>query len=147
LGAESAQRPDDYPNRRSESWFEFAEIIDQLDVDSNEELGADLLAPRYSLDSSGRRVVERKSETKKRLRRSPDRADAAVMAFSVYPIGRRHGRPARVVTAADVRLPSLHETAARDALRRDLGLTALDAPPGATPGIAGPRLCAGCSQP
>lgn len=106
LGAESAQRPDDYPNRRSESWFEFAEVIDQLDLDTDEELGTDLLAPRYRLDSQGRRVVEAKADTKKRLRRSPDRADAVVMAFSVFGLGRRAVRPARLYSAAGVEIPS-----------------------------------------
>ncbi|MGH2715416.1 MAG: hypothetical protein ACRDM7_16295, partial [Thermoleophilaceae bacterium] len=33
-------------------------------------------------DSQGRRVVEPKAETKRRLGRSPDRADAVLMAFA-----------------------------------------------------------------
>ena len=48
-----------------------------------------MLAPRYAIDSQGRRVVEAKAETKRRLRRSPDRADAVVMALSIEPPGRR----------------------------------------------------------
>jgi hypothetical protein len=68
---------------RSEDWHRLAERLPDLDLDADEELAADLLAPRYSLDSQGRRVVEPKSETKRRLRRSPDRADAVVMAFAV----------------------------------------------------------------
>ena len=90
LGAE-ASRSRDYPSRRDESWFRFAEVLPQLDLPDDEELAADLLAPRYSLDSQGRRAVEAKSETKRRLRRSPDRGDSVVMAFSV---DRRH-QPAR----------------------------------------------------
>jgi len=75
------------PNRRSEDWFRLAELLPHLDLDPDPELAADILAPRYSLDSRGRRVVERKEETKKRLRRSPDRADAVIMTLTVKPPG------------------------------------------------------------
>jgi hypothetical protein len=91
-GAKQAAKPADYPNRRSEDWHRLAERLPDLDLDGDEELAADLLAPRYSLDSQGRRVVEPKSETKRRLRRSPDRADAVVMAFAVD----RQLAPARI---------------------------------------------------
>lgn len=71
----------DYPNRRSEAWFAFAEALPGIDLDEDEQLAADLTAPVYNLDSRGRRVVEPKAETKKRLGRSPDRADAALMTI------------------------------------------------------------------
>lgn len=80
-GGSSPRDPDEYPNRRSEAWFDFAEQLDGIDLDGDEMLAADLLSPVYSIDSRGRRVVEAKSETKKRLGRSPDRADAVLMAF------------------------------------------------------------------
>lgn len=84
-GGSAATEPRLYPNRRSEAWFAFAEQINQVDIDPDEMLGADLVAPKYSLDSSGRRVVEAKDKTKKRLGRSPDRADAVLMAFAPAP--------------------------------------------------------------
>lgn len=72
-----------YPNARSELWFEFAEDwLPQIDLDDDEDLLADLCAPEYRIDSQGRRVVEPKEDTKKRLGRSPDRADAVMMCFS-----------------------------------------------------------------
>ena len=83
LGAKAATQPADYPNARCEDWFRLAEVLPELDLADDEELAADLLAPRYSLDSQARRVVEPKAETKKRIRRSPDRGDAVVMALSV----------------------------------------------------------------
>jgi phage terminase large subunit len=84
LGARSARHQRDYPNRRSEDWFLLAEILGLLDLDpEDEDLGADLLSPRYTLDSQARRVVDRKDETKNRLRRSPDRGDALIMAYSI----------------------------------------------------------------
>lgn len=70
-----------YPNARSEMWFSLSERLPELDLDPDDQLAADLTAPKYKLDSQGRRVVEKKEETKKRLGRSPDRADAVLMAF------------------------------------------------------------------
>jgi hypothetical protein len=42
-----------------------------------------LTAPKYHLDSSGRIVVESKDDTRKRINRSPDDADALLLAFYV----------------------------------------------------------------
>jgi hypothetical protein len=84
-GGEKATEPDLYPNRRSEAWFAFAAHLPHVDLDTDDQLAADLVAPRYTLDSAGRRVVEKKDVTKKRLGRSPDRADAVLMAFAPEP--------------------------------------------------------------
>lgn len=80
-GGEAAHRPLDYPNRRSELWFETAAQLDDLDLDPDEQLCADLTSPTYTYDLKMRRVVEQKKETKKRLGRSPDRADAVMLAL------------------------------------------------------------------
>ena len=48
--AAAANRKDDFPNRRSEIWFEAAAQMDQLDLDPDEQLAADLTGPRYSYD-------------------------------------------------------------------------------------------------
>ena len=71
-----------FPNRRSELWFTGREYgrkgmldLSELDNDTYTDLKADLLAPVYSFDSKGRRVVEPKQMMKKRLGRSPDFAD------------------------------------------------------------------------
>jgi phage terminase large subunit len=85
----------DYPNRRSELWFLTADLLPVLDLDpADDELARDLLAPTYSLTSDGQRAVEPKANTKKRLRRSPDRADAVNLTLAVDP-PRRPGEPAR----------------------------------------------------
>lgn len=81
-GAASPRNAKEYPNARSQAWFDFAERLGSIDLDSDEQLAADLVAPTYRIDSQGRRVVEPKSDTKKRLGRSPDRADACLMAFA-----------------------------------------------------------------
>lgn len=81
-----ASRPGDYPNRRSELWFLAGEVMPLLDLDpGDQELAADLLAPTYSFASDGGRVVEAKSNTRKRLRRSPDRADSVLLTLAVDP--------------------------------------------------------------
>ena len=81
-GGEQALEPDNYPNRRSELWFLGADRMSDLDIDpSDDQLLADLVAPTYRLDSRGRRVVEPKAETKKRLGRSPDRGDALLLTL------------------------------------------------------------------
>jgi phage terminase large subunit len=85
-GGGKARRPGDYPNRRSELWFTFAEALPLLDLDGlDEELARELLAPSFSFESSGARVVEQKANTRKRLRRSPDRADAVLLCLAVEP--------------------------------------------------------------
>jgi phage terminase large subunit len=92
----------DYPNKRSQSWFEFAELLPVLDLDpADEELASDLLAPTYSLASDAKRVVEAKANTKKRLRRSPDRADAVILCCAVEP-PRAPGQPRRARTRSSV---------------------------------------------
>jgi phage terminase large subunit len=85
-GGERAWRRDDYPNRRSELWFQAREQLADLDLDTDDRLAADLTAPRYTFDSAGRRVVEIKEQTKKRLGRSPDRGDAVLLTLG-RPIG------------------------------------------------------------
>lgn len=74
-----AHDPTMYPNARSEAWFSLAEQLPGIDLDPDEQLAADLTAPQYRLDSAGRRVVEKKEDTKKRIGRSPDRADAVLL--------------------------------------------------------------------
>jgi hypothetical protein len=80
-GGARALEPTRYPNARSESWFRMARRLPDLDLDEDDQLAADLTAPKYRLDSDGRRVVERKDETKKRLGRSPDRGDMALLTL------------------------------------------------------------------
>jgi len=81
-GAAKAHRPLMFPNRRSEIWFEVAEQLEDLDLDGDEQLAADLCAPTYTYDLKLRRVVEKKEDTKKRIGRSPDRGDAVLMSLA-----------------------------------------------------------------
>ena len=94
VGVSGASRPLDtesYPNKRSELWFAVAERaseglvdISRLPQDVQQSLRRQAMSPTWRLDAAGRRVVEPKSETKKRLGRSPDDMDAFNLAFAGY---------------------------------------------------------------
>ncbi len=78
-----------FPNLRSQLWFAVSEFleeggtlpppVDELDEDG--ALDAELMAPIYKFDPKGRQVVESKADTKKRINRSPDRADSLSLAI------------------------------------------------------------------
>lgn len=85
----NAFQPNDYPNRRSEMWFAVAQRADEgrLDVSrltehSRQLLRRQAMAPTWKVDAQGRRVVEPKADTKKRIGRSPDDMDALNLAFA-----------------------------------------------------------------
>jgi hypothetical protein len=89
-----ARRDEDYPNRRSELWFDVAERARQgqlslarLPAEIRLRLKTQALAPTWKLDALGRRTVEAKERTKSRLGRSPDDMDALNLAFAVTPGG------------------------------------------------------------
>jgi hypothetical protein len=115
--------PDLYPRMRDEAWFAAAGkaergLIDLrwLDRRTLARLRQQLQAPAWELDTAGLRCVEKKQKTKEKLGRSPDDADALLLAYLdvafaapvVLPPGgerdpltewgdpseeRRHGRP------------------------------------------------------
>jgi len=87
-----------FPNLRSAAWWNVREMLDPskttsigLALPPDEQLIADLVAPRWKVLSGARIQVEPKEETKKRLRRSPDSADAVVM--SLFYLGIDMGTP------------------------------------------------------
>jgi hypothetical protein len=77
-----AKEPDKYPNTISEMWFEVGKIIQEIACQASPRLQTELVNRRQkSLDKKGRRVVESKDEYKARGFRSPDEADAFLLAF------------------------------------------------------------------
>lgn len=113
--------PEDYPNRRSELWFATAEraLEGQLDLSRlADAVLADLrrqcLAPTWRLDNRGRRVVEPKADTKRRLGRSPDDADALNLAYAGTA-------PAAGILAASVPVLEAYRTDRRAVLRQGRG--------------------------
>jgi hypothetical protein len=90
VGVSAASTPlnDTYPNKRSELWFSTSDRAASARVDFTRlpkivvnRIKQQALAPTYRLDAAGRKVVERKDETKKRLGRSPDDMDAVNQAY------------------------------------------------------------------
>lgn len=82
-----AKDPKRFPRLRHELWWEVGR---ELSEDGGWDLSheavdddtiAQLVAPKYTIDSSGRVVVEDKSDLRKRIGRSPDDADALLLAF------------------------------------------------------------------
>jgi hypothetical protein len=80
--------PDKYPNAASEMWFEVGKIIHEIAAPRADRLEAELVNRRAKgLDKKGRRVVESKDDYKGRGFRSPDEADAFLLAFYEPPAG------------------------------------------------------------
>lgn len=71
-----------YAKLRDEVWFQGAAWLRDGGTipPDDRELQGELTAARYSFDGKGRYVVESKDEMKKRLKRSPNRADAFNLA-------------------------------------------------------------------
>ena len=87
--SEKATDDEQFLNQRSEIWFEMRERARSKDLDLTripqelrEKLIREWSAPRYKVDAHGHKVVEPKDATKRRLRYSPDLADAANLAFT-----------------------------------------------------------------
>lgn len=73
---------EEYFNLRSELWFRAAKFLrDGGALPDDGALVSELVAPVYTFDQRGRRKVESKDDLKKRLGRSPDRADAFCLTF------------------------------------------------------------------
>jgi hypothetical protein len=79
----NARQPRDYDTRRTEIWWAARQELEAglWDLDEeDDELAAQLQAPRWRVDGRGRIHVETKEELASRGVSSPDRADAALMA-------------------------------------------------------------------
>jgi len=86
--SESPAMADRYANLRAELWDLTKQwFTEEVQIPNDDSLIADLTAPRYSFNSSGKMVVESKAETKKRLGRSTDFADSLVLTFASTAAG------------------------------------------------------------
>lgn len=85
----AARRKDRFPKLRDELWWEVGRELSRQQVwdltETPDAATGQLTAPQFALDSSGRTKVEAKDETRKRLGRSPDLADALLLAFYDAP--------------------------------------------------------------
>lgn len=85
-------------NKRAESWWRFREALDPDQPDGSpimlppdSDLAADLVSVRYEMTTRGIKVEDKK-DVIKRLGRSPDRGDAAVMALDTGKTYLTHGQ-------------------------------------------------------
>jgi len=77
-----ASNEDEYHNLRAELWGRMRDFLKAGGaIPPDPKLETELVAPTYSFDAKARMVVEAKERFKKRLGRSPDRADAAALAI------------------------------------------------------------------
>lgn len=73
--------PDKYPNIISEAWFYMQGIMKDISLVQDNELLMELTTREWVMDSKGRRGVESKDSYKKKGYRSPDKADATILAY------------------------------------------------------------------
>ena len=86
--SESPAMADRYANLRAELWDATKSWFgEEVQIPNDDSLIADLTAPRYTFNSSGKMIVESKAETKKRLGRSTDFADSLVLTFASSAAG------------------------------------------------------------
>lgn len=79
-----ADDPDHYDNWGTEAWANVRDLLQAGDIQipNDEDLIAQLSTRKYTVTSKGRIILESKKDMKKRGLRSPDRADALVLAFA-----------------------------------------------------------------
>lgn len=83
--ASSASQKDEYHARRDEGWWGLREWLQAGGmVPPDDELEEEALAPVYGFDAQNRIHVEKKDAIKKRLGRSPDRADALWLSIQKH---------------------------------------------------------------
>lgn len=82
--SESPAMKSAYMNLRSELWGKMKSWLEQRScvLPKNDDLLADLTAPRYTFNSTGKMRVESKEEMKKRGLPSPDLADACILTLA-----------------------------------------------------------------
>ncbi|MCY9593732.1 terminase B [Paenibacillus chitinolyticus] len=90
----SSSDDESYANKGAETWGTVKDLLEQnmtnfvlglpgvLEVPDDEKLIAQLTTRKWRMNSSGKILLERKEEMKKRGLPSPDRADAFVLAFA-----------------------------------------------------------------
>lgn len=70
-----------YPNKISEMWFNFRDILGQIELPEDQDLLMELSTRQWKQDIKGKRCIEGKLEYKKRGYRSPDIADSVVLCY------------------------------------------------------------------
>jgi hypothetical protein len=74
-------------NTRAEWYWNLRKLFEakEIDIGTDEDLASQLSKLKYKITSKGQIQIESKEEMKRRGLRSPDRADALMLAFAVLP--------------------------------------------------------------
>ena len=89
--AAKSRQPERYENVRAELWWEIGRLLserrewDLSEMDNADTTVAQLLEPLWEVSSTGRIKIEPKDDIRERLGRSPDNADALLLAFYTPP--------------------------------------------------------------
>ena len=77
-----ARDKEQYQNKRTEMWFNMRDWLRHGRIPNDDNLFADLIAPKSIPNpTTGRLQVEKKIDTKKRIGHSPDRGDSCIYAI------------------------------------------------------------------
>lgn len=117
-GGEQANNPRRFVNRNAEGWWAFREGLEAglIDLDPDDlTLASQLQSRRWRIDAGGKRIqLETKEEMAKRGLKSPDRADAAILAWyegvktisDVLAVTRRGPLEPETITAGLLDMPT-----------------------------------------
>jgi hypothetical protein len=81
-GSARASAPAQFRNLRAEIHWGLREVLPLISMPNDHELLAQFMAITYNINSTGQIEIIPKEEIKKRLGRSPDRAEAIIYAFA-----------------------------------------------------------------
>lgn len=103
VGESPALDPQRYMRLRDELWFKVRDWFEgrAVAMPRDDALTAELVAPKYKLESSGKLKVESKDEMKRRGVRSPNKADALCLTFAGGELSLSVQRPIRAITHYD----------------------------------------------
>lgn len=99
-----------FPTLRSAAWWNMRELLDpsrdsDVMLPDDEDLAAELIAPRWSIQTGAKIYVESKDDIRKRIGKSTDKADAVIMAFW-YASGVIEDDDFSAVPWSDARMPN-----------------------------------------
>lgn len=81
-GSGAAKEPAKFKNQRAEIHFGLLELLPNLDLPEDREVATQLMSLKYKVNSAGQYQIMPKDEIKKKLGRSPDRAEAVIYALA-----------------------------------------------------------------
>jgi hypothetical protein len=82
-----AKDEDRYDSAITEMYYDFKDILPELDIPDDMLLRRELSTRQYDYDKKGRKMVESKDKYKKRYKKSPDKADSFLLCFYSYYVG------------------------------------------------------------